>query len=141
MRNFLLNLFLNIGFLLNSGTAVTDDQGTSGNAAAAAGEVNKILKSIVSPCLIALAAMGAIYMVVLGVQYAKSENDNKRADIKKRIVNLAIGVVIIIIMLTLCLAIKWDIAVEELFGWLNNVKSGGGSASNGGHTSSSGGTY
>lgn len=136
MRNFLLNLFLNIGFLLTQ----TDDQGTSKNAAAAAGEIDDILKSIVSPCLIALAGMGAIYMVVLGVQYAKSENDNKRADIKKRIVNLAIGVVIIIIMLTLCLAIKWDIAVEELFGWLSNVRSGSSNSSGGSGGNSHGGS-
>ena len=121
MRNFLLNLFLNIGFLLD----VSDDQGTGDNAAVAAEQAQSILKGIVSPCLIALSAMGAIYMVVLGVQYAKSENDNKRADIKKRIVNLAVGVVVIIVMLTVCLAVPWDKAVKELYGWLSNVKSGG----------------
>lgn len=111
MKNFLLNLFLNMSKLLDA----------SQNAYNTAKQVTEILNTIVSPCLIALGAMGGIYMVVLGVQYAKSENDNKRADVKKRIVNLAIGVIIIIVLLVLCLAVRWDAVVKELFGYMEDT--------------------
>lgn len=83
-----------------------------------ANKVNSVLKTIVGPCLSALGGMAIIYIVILGVQYAKSENTETRGDIKKRIVNLAIGVVIMLVMLTLCFAIKWDAVVPELFGYM-----------------------
>ena len=100
---------LNIGMMLaTSGNKVTDT----------ANKVNEVLKTIVGPCLSVLGGMAIIYMVILGVQYAKSENNEKRGDIKKRIVNLAIGAVTIMVMLTLCFAIKWDAVVPQLFGYM-----------------------
>ena len=81
-------------------------------------KVSEILKTIVGPCFTVLASLGVIYMVVLGVQYAKSESDDKRAETKKRIVNLAIGVVIMVLMLTICFAIQWDVIIPDLFGYV-----------------------
>ena len=91
---------------------------TGNNVAATAQKVNEVLHNIVGPCLTALGGMAIIYIVVLGVQYAKSENADKRAEMKKRIVNLAIGVVIMIVMITMCFAIQWDKIIPDLFGYL-----------------------
>jgi hypothetical protein len=84
-------------------------------------KVHTILSKIASPILIALGACGVIYMVVLGVQYAKGENDDKRAAVKRRIVNLAIGVVAIFALAAVCLAVKWDVVVPEMFGYMDGV--------------------
>lgn len=86
-------------------------------AAEAATKATEILNGIAGPVLIALGGAAAIYMIVLGVQFAKSEDDGKRNEIKKRLVNTAIGVVVIIALGTLCTAIKWDSIVEQLFGY------------------------
>lgn len=104
MKNFLMS----IGMLLSSSTRLKDT----------AEKVSEILKTIVGPCFSVLASLGVIYMVVLGVQYAKSESDDKRAETKKRIVNLAIGVVIMVLMLTICFAIQWDVIIPDLFGYV-----------------------
>lgn len=104
MKNFLMS----IGMLLSSSTRLKET----------AEKVSEILKTIVGPCFTVLASLGVIYMVVLGVQYAKSESDDKRAETKKRIVNLAIGVVIMVLMLTICFAIQWDVIIPDLFGYV-----------------------
>lgn len=84
-------------------------------------KVHTILSTIAGPILIALGSCGVIYMVVLGVQYAKGENDDKRAVVKRRLVNLAIGVVAIFALATVCLAIKWDVVVPEMFGYYSDI--------------------
>lgn len=122
--------FLNMGMLL------------AGNVVDTANKVNDVLKTIVSPCLVALEGMAIIYIVILGVQYAKSESADKRSEAKKRIVNLAIGAVAILVMLTLCAAIKWDAVIPELFGYLDSATWGsatGGSSGTGGGTGGGGG--
>lgn len=81
-------------------------------------KVKTILTTIAGPILIALGSVGVIYMVILGVQYAKSENDDKRATVKRRLVNLAIGVVAMFALATVCMAIQWDVIVPELFSYM-----------------------
>lgn len=106
------------------------------DVAATAEKVNDVLGNIVSPCLIALEGCAIIYIIVLGVQYAKSENGDKRSEVKKRIVNLAIGAVTILVLLVLCKAIAWDSVIKELFGYLDSAEwgsaAGSGSSSGGG---------
>lgn len=81
-------------------------------------KVHTILKTIAGPILMALGSVGVIYILVLGVQYAKSENDDKRATVKKRIVNLAIGIFAMFALATICLTVKWDVIVPELFSYM-----------------------
>ena len=114
-----------IGKFLGQNALKLNDAGGAGggsvatnNVVATAKKVNEVLSTIVGPCLTALGGMAIIYIVVLGVQYAKSENADKRAEMKKRIVNLAIGVVIMIVMITMCFAIQWDKIIPDLFGYL-----------------------
>jgi len=48
---------------------------------------------------------------------AGTENDEKRAEVKRRLVNLAIGVLIMGALIALCMAVRWDVLVPELFGY------------------------
>lgn len=100
------NRLLNVGMLLAS------------NVEATAEKVYEVLHNIVGPCLSAIEGCAVIYIIILGVQYAKSESSDKRAEVKKRITNLAIGAVAILVMITLCFAIRWDAIIPELFGYL-----------------------
>ncbi|MBQ7352015.1 MAG: hypothetical protein IJW59_04065 [Clostridia bacterium] len=66
-----------------------------------------VMESIVGPIMIALGAVLAVYMVYLGVMYAKAEDANKRKELMGRLIGCAIGIVIIIVGITLCYAINW----------------------------------
>ena len=85
-------------------------------------KVYSILYDIAGPILIAIGSIGVIYMIVLGVQYAKSENEEKRATVKRRLVNMAIGVVAIFALAAVCLSVRWDIIVPELFDYMDAVE-------------------
>ena len=79
-------------------------------------KVAQILGDYVGPILIALSGAAAMYMVVLGVQYAKSESDDKRAEVKKRLVNMVVGVLIMIGLTVMCMAIPWADFIQ-IFGY------------------------
>ena len=87
--------------------------------AATAKKVSDILSGIVGPCLSVIGSIGVIYLIVIGVQYAKAESDEKRMNMKKRLINLAIGLMVMIVLITLCFAIKWDTIIPEMFGYLD----------------------
>lgn len=127
------NLLLMMGRVLArvtpdiSQTMGPDGGGTSSSSAPSnkltsiSEKVHEILSGIAGPILIALGSIGVIYMVVLGVQYAKSEGDDKRATVKRRLVNLAIGIVAIFALAAICLAVRWDIVVPQMFGYMDKV--------------------
>lgn len=79
-------------------------------------QIHDILSTIVGPILIALGGAGAIYIVVLGVQFAKSESEEKRTEAKKRMINLAIGVVLILALASVCTFIDWASFIQ-IFGY------------------------
>lgn len=83
----------------------------------AAEKVTEILKNMVGPILMALGGAGTIYVIILGVNYAKAEDDAKRKDAKKRIWNLVIGIIAMFTLAALCMSIKWDSLVTEMFGY------------------------
>lgn len=103
---------------------------------ATAQKVHEVLANIVAPCLTVLGSLAIMYVIVLGVQYAKSENDEKRAEVKKRIINTAIGAVAIIVLILLCWLVDWGRIIPQIFGY---VDIDGGTGSSGGSSSSSGG--
>lgn len=86
-------------------------------AAEAAEKVKEIVQTMLGPTLMVLGGAGVIYMIVMGVQYAKADDDAKRTEIKKRLINLGIGIAAIFILATLCLTIQWDAIVNDLFGY------------------------
>jgi len=58
-----------------------------------------ILDSLLIPVIILIGVAGAVYAIVLGVQYAKAESADKRDEAKKRLINAVIGIVIALIVL------------------------------------------
>ena len=106
MKNYLMNVAVSLGRLLATDQKLTD----------ISTEVNNILKIWVGPLLIAIGGVGAVYMIVMGIQYAKSESDGKRAEIKSRLVNCIIGVISILVLGSLCIGIDWA-GVVQIFGY------------------------
>lgn len=82
----------------------------------ASNEVNTILRSWVGPIMIALGGVAAIYVIILGIQYVKSENDSKRVEVKTRIVNSIIGIIVILILGAVCIGMDWSRLVQ-IFGY------------------------
>ena len=126
------NLLANISMLLSQSKRVVDT----------AQKVHEVLANIVAPCLTVLGSLAIMYVIVLGVQYAKSENDEKRAEVKKRIINTAIGAVAIIVLILLCWLVDWGTIIPQIFGYVDidgvTGSSGGSSSSSGGVTGGGG---
>lgn len=101
-------------FLLNIGRLLAITEKTLEDTS---NQVHEILNGIVGPCMTVVGSIGIIYMVIMGVQYAKAESDEKRAEFKTRMINLAIGLIIILILVVLCLAVKWNVVIPEVFGY------------------------
>ena len=93
------------------------------DAEQAAAKAVEIIKTMVGPVLVVLAGAGAIYMVVMGVQFAKAEDEGKRQEVKKRLLNLAIGVVLVMALGILCIGLNWQGFTRTLFGAIWGVKS------------------
>jgi len=128
--NFLMNLAINTTRILaksdvTNETFDTDTGGGTGGGVHAtqgsdiAAQVTNILKTWIGPLFIAIGGIGAVYIIILAVQYAKSENDSKRAEVKTRIVNCAIGVVSLLVIATLCMVIDWY-ELASIFGYASN---------------------
>lgn len=79
-------------------------------------EVNNILHVWVGPLFTAIGGVGAIYIIILAVQYIKSENDSKRAEAKTRIFNCLIGVISLVVIGVICLAVDWA-GLVTIFGY------------------------
>jgi len=80
------------------------------------GEVNSILKTWVGPLFIAIGGVGAVYAIILGVQYAKAENDSKRAETKTRMMNCIFGVLCLLVIGTISLTVDWA-GLVRIFGY------------------------
>ena len=97
------NLILSISRMLADMEAIGND-------------IHELLNTWVGPIFTAIGAVGIIYVIVLGIQYIKSENDSKRAEVKSRMINCVIGIVVIIILVTLCFTVNWASFVS-MFGY------------------------
>ena len=65
----------------------------------------KVLQSIVLPVLIVVATAGVIYAIYLGVMMAKAEDEGKREEAKKRIINVVIAIAVTIVLMVLFYAL------------------------------------
>lgn len=63
--------------------------------------VVELLSTLLQPLLILVATAGIIYVVILGVNYARAETSDKKDEAKKRIINAVVGLVITIVLLFL----------------------------------------
>jgi cytochrome c biogenesis protein CcdA len=84
-------------------------------------QINGILDTYVTPILIALGGAAAIYIVVLGVQYAKSESDDKKTEVKKRLINMVVGLLVMLGLITICATVPWE-SVVQIFGYAQKTE-------------------
>ena len=101
---------------INDGAGGSTSSGSSGKLREVSDDINTILRTWVGPIMMCVGAVGAIYIIVLAVQYAKSESDSKRAEAKTRMINCLIGVIAIIALAGLCIGMDWG-AVVKIFGY------------------------
>lgn len=74
----------------------------------------KIIDQFLPVAIILVGMVGAIYCIVMGVKYAKSESSEEKDAVKKKLINAAIGIVIgLIIMIALTVFLKNATAVKE----------------------------
>lgn len=81
--------------------------------------IDELLDVIIVPLLILIGSAGLIYSIVLGVNYSKAENADKREEAKKRLVNTIIGFVILLVLLVLLRVFTNN--AEEINDWIHNV--------------------
>ena len=68
----------------------------------------KIMQVIVGPVISIIGVAGVIYLIILGVNYAKAEDADGRKKVQGRLIGAAVGVVIILAGVVLCFALPWD---------------------------------
>ena len=82
----------------------------------------KVLDQLLVPVIIILGVAGAIYGIVLGVQFSKAETADKREETKKRLINAVIGVVIMLVAL---IGMKIFVAnAGSIFNWVDGGSQG-----------------
>ena len=81
---------------------------------AVANPVISLINSLLGPLLGIVGAAGAIYCVVLGVKFAKAEEQQDREKAKQALKNAIIGFVLIFVLL---LALK--ILMPNMINWVN----------------------
>lgn len=73
-----------------------------------ANNFSKTVMGIVGPVISLFGIAGVGYCIYLGVLMAKAESNDKRKEVKRRLIGAMVGVAIAIIGATLCFAIDWE---------------------------------
>ena len=102
-----MHLLSKIIYFVNESVAKKDDSSLNKpNENATTGPIYDFLDTF-GPVLISLLmAVGVIYCVVLGVQYAKAEKGEERDVAKKKAVNAAISFFVIIVLVVLLYSLR-----------------------------------
>lgn len=83
----------------------------------------ELLNSLLGPLLAIVAAVGALYCVLLGVKYAKAEEPQEREKAKAHLKNAIIGFVLIFVLI-----LALNLLLPIMKNWVNaQVVKGGGS--------------
>lgn len=91
-----------------------NDEGKDGEWIKMMKTLVKIVDQFLPVAIILVGMVGAIYCIVMGVKYAKSESSEEKDAVKKKLINAAIGIVIgLIIMIALTVFLKNASAVKE----------------------------
>lgn len=102
MINFLFKCFSLFGAVIDN----TETELTKSEDHGAVSPIYEFLDAF-GPVLISmLIGVGALYCIILGVQYAKAEKGEEREVAKKKAVNAAIGFGVIIILVVLLYAFR-----------------------------------
>lgn len=82
-----------------------------------------MLDQILIPIIIIVGVAGAVYGIVLGVQWSKAETTDKKDEVKKKLINGVIGVVIaLVILIGMKLFLKFSPTVAE---WITTAGESG----------------
>ena len=60
-----------------------------------------IVDKIMWPTIAIILTLGIVYVIILGVNYAKAETSDKKEEAKKRIINAVVGVVIMLALIAI----------------------------------------
>lgn len=63
--------------------------------------IAKFLDDALIPVIIVVGALGAIWIIILGVNLARAESSDKAAEAKKRLINVIIALVSVILLIFL----------------------------------------
>lgn len=78
----------------------------------------KIVDQFLPIAMIMLGAVGAIWVIILGVQFGKAETEDVKNEAKKKLINTVIGVCIgLLIMIVMTVWLKNS---EDIAAWLRN---------------------
>ncbi len=94
MNTFLVNLANRI---LSVGTLLADNDSATNWAI----DVADILNKLITPALIILAAAGAVYSIILGVKMATAEDQGKRDEARKSLINIIIALVVVLVLIAI----------------------------------------
>lgn len=61
--------------------------------------VVSVVKAILIPVLGIVGAAGVIWAIVLGINFARADSNEKREEAKKRLISLIVGIVVIIALM------------------------------------------
>ena len=125
--NKLKNLYAKLG----AGMTVAAASVTTAMATTTAGDVGKtindsvvtpvtdLIKSLMTPVVGLVVAVGMVYCVILGVKYAKCEEPQEREKAKGNLKNAIIGFILIFVLMIVLLALT-----PAMKAWVNNVQPG-----------------
>ena len=79
-----------------------------------------LLNSLLTPMLLIVGAVGALYCVVLGVKFAKAEEPQDREKAKGALKNAIIGFVLIFVLI-----LALNIMMPRMIKWVNGSNTSG----------------
>lgn len=82
------------------------------------GWVNKTvsaINSILIPILSIVAAAGTVWAIVLGINMARADSQEKREEAKKRLVSLIVGIVVLVVLIVFFTTL-FPLILEEVAG-------------------------
>ena len=74
-----------------------------------------ILEWLLPVIMILLGVAGVIYIIVVGVQYAKSETADQKDAAKKKLINIAVALIIMLVALIIVFIFIKN--ASKIFGW------------------------
>lgn len=117
------------GKLLLTGVAISNAVMMAPVLSAQAAETNvaqelanpiiKLIKQFAGPLLGIVGAVGAIFVIILGVKFAKAEEPQEREKAKAHLKNAIIGFALIFVLL-----LALNIAMPKLIDWVNGYGTG-----------------